>query len=137
MSRRMNAMMILSVLIFAFPATALATETPSPQPSSTAAPQVRSLTQTQKDAIAAARTAFAVAKKNATDGFDRAIADAQAIRDQAISEAGSNKGSIRAARMNYAESYKTILNAYRLDISNARIELARALAAARGSNKNR
>jgi len=137
MRRGTNAMLISLALVMVFPATAFATETPSSRPSSSVAPSVHSLTQAQKDSVAAARAAFVIAKKDALEGFDRAIADAQAIRDQAIVVAGSEQSSIRLAKKNYRASYGTILNAYRSDLKSAKLNFAKALAAVRGSSKIR
>jgi hypothetical protein len=93
-------------------------------------PTKQVLTPAQREAIALARSNFAAAKANAQDGFDRAIADAKALRDQAILEAGSDKTAIAAAKKAYRDSYRTIVIAYRTDMKNAKAELRSALAKA-------
>lgn len=125
--------MLLSVaLISIAPTPVFAAGTPSPQPNSTVNPAKQALTQAQKAAIAAARSAFALAKSNAQNGFDRALADAQAIRDQAITAAGNDQNAIRIAKKDYRNSYKIILNAYRTDLNAAKSILQNALASATG-----
>ena len=129
-------MVLLSVaLMFTAPITVFAAGTPSPQPNSSANPAKQALTQVQKAAIAAARSAFSAAKENAQNGFDRALADAQAIRDQAIATAGKDQNAIRSARKIYKDSYKTILNAYRADLRTAKSNFLSAIAAAKVLNK--
>lgn len=135
MSKLRFAVFISGALLFVTSPASFAAETSSPQATPSAAPSAHSLTQAQKDSIAAARATFEADKKNALEGFDRAIADAQAVRDQAISAAGADQNSIRIAKKNYRESYRTILNAYKLDLKNARSNLAKAIAAAKGANK--
>lgn len=113
--------------------TPTATLTPSPSPSpqltAKAKPAKQILTQAQKDAIAAAHLAFSNAKINAQNGFDRAIADAQAIRDQAIAAAGKDKNALSAAGKDYRTSYRAILNAYKADLKNAKSVFQAAIAA--------
>lgn len=125
-----SAVFLSLLLAFAAPATSFAAPTPSPQPSQAITPAKQALTQAQKAAIALARSDFAAAKANAQDGFDRALADAQAIRDQSILVAGSDKAAIAAAKQTYRDSYRTIMNAYRADVKNAKAALRSALAKA-------
>lgn len=135
MGKRGIAMLISCAFIFVSPATSVASVTSSPQPSSPATPLAHSLTPAQRDSIAAARAAFAVAKKNALDGFDRAVADAQAVRDQAISAAGTDQRSVRLAKKIYRDSYRTILNAYKSDLKDAKSKFAKAIVAIKGASK--
>lgn len=135
MNKRGISLVLYCTLLSITPATSFATETSSPQASPSAAPSSHLLTQAQKDLIAAARAAFGDAKKNARDGFDRAIADAQAVRDQAISAAGTDLSSVRLARKNYRDSYRTILNAYKSDLKFARLNLAKVIASVKGVSK--
>lgn len=127
-SRYVTSFFLVAIFIAA-PATSFATDTPSPSPMH--AKQV--LTQAQKDAISAARSIFAAAKINARNGFDRALADAQAVRDQAITAAGTNRVEIRAAKKNYNSSYKIILRAYKSDLDSAKSVLKNALTVVRAS----
>ena len=133
--KRTNVILISLALVFLSPAAALAANTPSPQHTFDVAPKPKSLTPSQKASIEAARTAFAVVRKNAVYGLDRAIADARAIRDQAISAARNNMSAIRTAKKNYRISYRMIENAYRSDLKSAKSTLVRALAAIKGSSK--
>lgn len=110
-------------------ATLIPSPSPSPQSTAKAKPAKQILTQAQKDAIAAARLAFSNAKINAQNGFDRAIADAQAIRDQAIAAAGKDKNALSAAGKDYRTSYRAILNAYKADLKNAKSVFQAAIAA--------
>jgi hypothetical protein len=128
MMRSRHVISVFLVAIFiAAPTTSFAIDTPSPQssPSPTHTKQV--LTQAQKNAISTARSIFAAAKLNAQNGFDRALADAQAVRDQAIAAAGTNAVEIRAAKKNYSYSYKIILRAYKSDLDRAKSALKNAL----------
>ena len=72
---------------------------------------------------------FAAAKVNARDGFDRAVADAKAIRDQTIANAGVDKLAINSARENYQDFYKSISHAYKIALANAHAVRKNALAA--------
>lgn len=132
--RRFSRISILLSLLLALsiPSASFAAETatPSPRPSQTVTPTKQVLTPAQREAIALARSNFAAAKANAQDGFDRAIADAKALRDQAILDAGSDKTAIAAAKKAYRDSYRTIVIAYRTDMKNAKAELRSALAKA-------
>lgn len=105
--------------------------------SSTAGFAADTSTQMQKEAIVAARAAFDLAKSNAQNGFDRALADAQAIQDQSIASAGKDENSIRIAKKNYRDSYKIILRAYKSDVNAAKAILRNALAAVRAHGKVR
>lgn len=100
------------------PNTAYASSSPTP-----------TTTQIQKDAIATAKAAYAMAKTNARDGFDRAIADAQAIRDQAILAAGKNKTAIRIAKQNFRDFNKVIIRAYKAALKTAKANFQNALLA--------
>lgn len=133
--KRTNVILISLASVFLSPGVALAANTPSPQHTFAVAPSPKSLTSSQTESIEAARVAFAVARKNALNGLDRAIADAQAIRDQAISSAGKDMSAIRTAKKNYRNSYLLIENAYRSDLKSAKSTLVRALAAIKGSSK--
>ena len=142
MKKRIFIALTLVAVMSAAPTTVFATPTPSPQspqspqpsPSSTHPKQV--LTQAQKDVISAARSAFAAAKANAQNGFARAIADAQAIRDQAIGAAGTSPNAIRAAKKDFRDSYKTIFRAYTTNLNNAKLIFQRALAALNAAKKS-
>jgi len=111
------------------------TSSPIAKSSSGARAPKQVLTQVQKAAVAAARLVFNAAQTDAKNGFSRAIADAQAIRDQAIASAGSDKSAIKLARTNYRDSYRTILGAYRADMKVAKLNFLNALAAAKVSSK--
>lgn len=100
------------------PNTAYASSSPTPP-----------TTQIQKDTIATAKAAYAMAKTNARDGFDRAIADAQAIRDQAILAAGKNKTAIRIAKQNFRDFNKVIIRAYKAALKTAKANFQNALSA--------
>lgn len=130
MYRSKYATVVLAVLIAAIPMTGYAAETATPSPTTMATPAKQVLTQAQKVAIVAARSAFSVAQANAQNGFDRALADAKALRDQSILAAGKNKTALAAARKSYRDSYRTIMNAYKIDMKNAKNALRSALAAA-------
>jgi len=139
MKRRSLRVLLLSAVFLATPmasAYAADTATPSAHPSSSPKAEKQLLTQAQKDALAAARSTFSAAKVNAQNGFDRALADAQAIRDQAIAAAGSDQNAIHAARKSFKESYKIILDAYRFDLKNAKANFLSALNAAKIHIKN-
>ena len=129
-SRHIISALLVAIFIAA-PATSFATDTPSPQSSPSPRHSKQVLTQAQKDAILAARLIFAAAKTNAQNGFDRAIADGEAVRDQAIAAAGANAVEIRAAKKNYNYSYKIILRAYKSDLDAAKSVLINALTLAR------
>lgn len=132
--RKRTGMVLFSIaLISAAQTTGFAADTQSPKPSSTTRPLHPVLTQMQKDAIVAARAAFVRANSNAQNGFDRAIADAQAIRNQAIASAGNHSNSIRVAKKNYDDFYKIILHAYKSDLNAAKFVLKNALASVRAS----
>lgn len=135
MSKRIIAVSIFCAFAVLCPATSFATDSSSPAPSPLTSPSVHSLKKAQKDAIAAARIAFASAKENAQNGFDRAIADAQALRDQAITSAGADRSAVRRARMSYRDSYRAIANAYKADLKNARLALLKAIASVKGAKK--
>jgi hypothetical protein len=130
--RSVIAVSLVALMSFA-PTSAFATDAPSPQASPSASHLKQILTQTQKVAIVAARVAFSLARSNAQNGFDRAIADAKAIRDQAIASAGTDANSIRLAKKNYNDSYKIILRAYKSDLNAARTVLKNALSNVRAS----
>lgn len=128
MRKRAGIVVLLSIAMFSVVQNSgFAAVTQSPKPSTTTRPLHSGLTQKQKEAIIAARAAFALAKSNAQNGFDRAIADAQAIRDQAISNAGNNANSIRVAKKSYNDSYKIILRAYKSDLNAAKLVLKATL----------
>lgn len=131
MKRIASVTAISIAVILAIPATAMAVETASPRASAINVSSAKPLTQQQKDAIAEARVAFTIAKKNAMQGFDRAVADAQAIRDQAITEAGTNQVALRVAKKDYLQSYNVILRAYKIDLADARGILTKAIAGAK------
>jgi len=133
MRKRIFIAPILVGIVFAAPTTAFAADTPSPQSSPSATHSKQTLIQAQKDAISAARAVFAAAKSSAQNGFDRALADAKAIRDQAIAAAGTDLNAVRAAKRSYRDSYKMILHAYKSDLDAAKLVLKNALAAARAS----
>lgn len=116
-------------------ATSFATDTTSPKPSTNATHTKQLLTDAQKAAILDANSIFAAAKVNAQNGFDRAIADAQAVRDQAISIAGTNAAAIRAAKQDFREFYKNIYDAYKTALSNARSVRDASLAAVKAAKK--
>lgn len=133
--RKRTSLALLSIaMMLASSSSGFAADTPKPLSTAKATKQV--LTQMQKEAIAAARAAFALARSNALNGFDRAIADAQAIRDQSIGSAGKDMNSIRVAKKNYRDSYKIILRAYESDVNAAKSVLNNALAAVRASQKS-
>jgi hypothetical protein len=129
-SRHIISVFLVAIFIAA-PASSFATDTPSLQPSPSPRHAKQVLTQAQRDAILDARSVFATAKMNALNGFDRALADAQAVRDQAIAAAGTNAVEIRAAKKNYSYSYKIILRAYKSDLDRAKSALKNALTLAR------
>lgn len=131
-SRYVISFFLVAIFISA-PATSFATDTPSPQSSPPPKHTKQLFTRAQKDAISAARSIFAAAKINAQNGFDRALADAQAVLDQAIAAAGANAVEIRAAKKNYNYSYKIILRAYKSDIYSAKSVLKNALTLVRAS----
>jgi hypothetical protein len=127
----------ISILLFSLalsgiaPTAAMAV--PTPHPTSTIAHTKHTLTQQQKDAIAGAQAAYASAKSDAFNGFDRALADAKAVRDQAILVAGNDHLAIRAANKTYKDSYKTILQVYKSDLRNAKVKLLNAIAKAKAN----
>ena len=137
--RTIQVVLLSGALAISSTATALAvdtsspTATPTPQISAKSKPVKQGPTQAQKDAIAAARLAYAKAyakaNANAQNGFDRAIADAQAIRDQAILAAGTDKNAPSTARKDYRTSYWAILNIYGADLKNAKTIFQNAIAA--------
>lgn len=108
----------------------------APQPSYSATSTKQSLTNAQKAAILDANSIFAAAKLNAQNGFDRALADAQAVRDQAIATVGTNAVDIRAAEKNFRESYKIIYRAYTAALNNAKSIRQASIAAAQASKKS-
>lgn len=118
-STALTAAVVLTLLS---PAVSFANSTPTPSPSA--------LTQVQKAAIAAANTAFASAKVSAQEGFDRAIADAKALRDQAITDAGTDKAAIKIAQKNFRDFKKTIALALQSALKAAKLARQNALAAA-------
>lgn len=136
MQKRTSIALLLVALMSAAPTTVFAADTPSPQSSPSGTHTRQILTQAQKEAIAAARSAFAAAKSNAQNGFDRALADAQAVRDQAIATAGTDANAIRAAKKDYRDSYKIIYRAYSTNLNNARSILQSALASAKVAKKS-
>lgn len=123
-------------LFIAAPSTSFATDTVSPQSSHSSTSTKQSLTNAQKTAILDANSIFAAAKINAQDGFDRALADAQAVRDQAIATAGTNAVDIRAAKKNFRESYKIIYRAYTAALNNAKAIRQASIAAAKAAKKS-
>lgn len=142
-STALTAAVVLTLLS---PAASFANSTPTPLPSSTVSPtpiatqskhprpaishSPSALTQAQKDAIAAANAAFASAKVSAQEGFDRAIADAKALRDQAITDAGTDKAAIKIAQKNFRDFNKTIALALQSALKAAKLARQNALAAA-------
>lgn len=128
--------LILVAILFSAPATSFATDTASPQPSQSASSSRQSLTNAQKAAILDANSIFAAAKLNAQNGFDRALADAQAVRDQAIAAAGTNAVDIGAAKKDFRESYKIIYRAYTAALNNAKSIWQASIAAAKAAKKS-
>lgn len=128
--------LFLVALFSAAPVTSFATDTASPQPSPSLIHAKARLTQAQKDAISAARSIFAAAQLNAQNGIGRALADAQAVRDQAISVAGTNLVAIRAAKKDFKESYRIIYRAYTTALNNAKSVLQSAIATAKAVKKS-
>lgn len=128
MRTRTGAALLLIAMISAAQTSGYAAVTQSPKPTTTTRPGHSGLTQIQKEAISTARAAFALAKSNAQNGFDRAIADAQAIREQAVANAGKDANASRIAKKSYNDSYKMILRAYTSDLNLAKLALKVALA---------
>lgn len=128
--------LFLVALFSAAPVTSFATNTASPHPSPSAMHTKPTLTQAQKDAISAARSIFAAALLNAQNGLGRALADAQAVLDQAISVAGTNTVAIRAAKKDFKESYRIIYRAYTTALNNAKSILQSAIATALAATKS-
>lgn len=132
----MIASVAITLLCIFFPTLSSASPTPTPSPShtkhspATPSPFPSALTPAQKGVLALANTNFALEKARAQAGFDRAVADAKAILDQAITEAGNSKSAIRAAQQNFQDFKKTIANAYQSDLKAARTARQSALAAA-------
>jgi len=130
------ASVAITLLCILFPTLSSASPTPTPSPShikhshATASPFSSVLTQAQKDVLSLADTNFALEAARAQAGFDRAVADAKAIRDQAITEAGNSKSAIRVAQQNFQDFKKTIANAYQSDLRASRMARQSALAAA-------
>lgn len=135
MRNRMAIASLVVAILSASSAASFATETPSPQPSPNAMHAKQKLTTAQKAAVLDAHTIFDAAKTNAQNGFDRALADAQAIRDQAISVAGNNAVGVRAAKKDFRESYNIIYRAYVADLNNAKSILQNSIAAAMAAKK--
>jgi len=104
----------IAVVTLALLFPTVADSAPSPKPS----PYV--LTQTQRNVIATVDANFAAAKLSAWDGFERAVADAKAIRDQAITSAGTDKLAMNSARESFQDFYKSISHAYKIALANAR-----------------
>ena len=129
--RGRNVIALFLVAIFcAAPATSFATDTASPQPAPSIMHAKATLTQAQKDAISAARSIFAAAQLNAQNGIGRALADARAVLDQAISVAGTNSVAIRAAKKDFKESYRIIYRAYTTTLNNAKSVMQSSIATA-------
>lgn len=130
------ASIAIALLCILFPTASSASPTPTPSPShtkhshSTPSPSPSVLTEAQKDVLALANTNFALEKARAQAGFDRAVADAKAIRDQAIGEAGNSKSAIRVAQQNFQDFKKTIASAYQSAVKAAKMARHSALAAA-------
>ena len=101
-----------------------ANSAPSPKPG----PYV--MTQIQKNVVSVADANFAAAKVNARDGFDRAVADAKAIHDQAIANAGADKSAIKIAQKNFRDFKRIIAIDYQSAIKAAKLTRLRAFAAA-------
>lgn len=134
MMRGRHAISFFLVAIFmATPSASFATDPPSPKSSPSPRHTQQVLTQSQKAAFSAARLAFAAAKENAQNGFDRALADAQAVRDQAIEVAAGNTAEIRAAKKNYNYSYKIIRRAFKSNLDAAKAVLKNALTVVRAT----
>lgn len=133
MRKRSSVVVLTIALTLAGQGAVFATDTQSATPSPTAKASHPALTQKQTEEIADARAAFALAKTNAQDGFSRAIADAQAIRDQAIASAGKNANSIRSAKNDYRASYKVVWGAYKAAQDLAKSVLKDAIASALAS----
>jgi hypothetical protein len=127
MRKGISVVLVSFALSVMAPMAVMAAQTP--QPSSTK----QSLTQVQRKAISAARLNYAMAKSDALNGFDRALADAKAIQDQAIVIAGSDQVAVRIEKKNYKQSYKTILHAYKADLNLAKVTLLNAIAAAKAN----
>ncbi len=138
MGRIFRVALLSGALAISSTATVFAVDTPSPTASPAATPQVSAkskpvkqvLTQAQKDAIAAAKLAYSNAKTNAQDGFTRALADAQAIRDQALASAGTDKKAQGAARKAFRDFVVVIQTAYKAALLDAKTIFQAALAAA-------
>ncbi|HEX7405658.1 MAG TPA: hypothetical protein VF307_07025 [Candidatus Nanopelagicaceae bacterium] len=114
------------------PIVAQATPSPTAIPTQRSHPRstgLGNLTKPQKEALSAANAAFALARSNAREGFDRAVADAKAIRDQAIVDAGKDKSAIKSASENFQDFYKSISHAYKIALANAQSARKSALAA--------
>ena len=139
MRRKVFVGVLSAILLASTPIAAIAADPVTPAPSAKSSPDARApkpvLTQVQNAAVAAARLVFNAAQMEAKNGFSRAIADAQAIRDQAIAVAGNDKSAIKLARTDYRDFYRTILGAYRADLKVAKLNFLNALAAAKVSSK--
>jgi type II secretory pathway pseudopilin PulG len=135
--RKSISILLISFVLFSFVLSGIAPSAvmavPTRHPTSSIAHVKQTLTQRQREAIVAARTAFASAKSDAFNGFDRALADAKAIRDQSVLAAGSNHIAIRVANKNYKDSYRTILRVYKTDLSNAKETLLNSITAAKAN----
>ncbi|HUX65517.1 MAG TPA: hypothetical protein VMV42_00080 [archaeon] len=88
------------------------------------------LTQTQKEVLEAADAVFALARASARNGFELALADAKAIRDQALASAGKDKIAIEAANESFRSFGTSISQDYKLALKTARAIRQNALAEA-------
>jgi hypothetical protein len=129
MRKGLSILLISCAFVSSAPTVAMATQTSQPTPSIAASKQVPA--PGQKETISAARSIFSLAKSDASNGFDRALADAKALWDQAIASAGNDQVAIKLAKKVYMQSYQAILQAYRTALDNAKMTLINAIAAAK------
>lgn len=113
--------------------SAIASSSPSstPKPKASPNPSASAAAAEKAAALASARDAYTLATNNALQGFDRAVADAKAIRDQALLAAGTDKTARAAAMAEYKNEYSQIYQAFTAQILAAK----QALAAAKSSIK--
>jgi len=109
------------------------------QPSATPTPQVTTSAHARSHssghkvslAIKAANDAYVAAVAQAQSSFDRAVADAAAVRDQEILATPTDKVAVKSARDAYKASFTQLKQLFQANLASAKQARDAAIAAAK------
>lgn len=135
-----GALSLTAALIFTIGSTpAYAQDSSHASPTQTAAPSIpkkHRLTSDQRAALLAAQTTYKAAVQSALDGAHKAIADAQSIRDQAISASPQDK-NVRALAINdFKVSSSQIWSVFRSTVAQAKATFDATVTSIKGTASN-